>query len=166
MRPYVYKKYQVLLDMEIYIYLGVLNDTYYFIHDIGNYDLFNEDISLDIYGWLMMVKFINPTKNIVIFELQKSKVIYIQNSETETTYENFSERFTSLAKLDRNIDDIIYVIIYNYKRDDYIVCYDNSFLNFCIRKKLQLLMKKEAIDIKDVRHVRLNARLLKQQMQS
>lgn len=107
---------------EQYIYLGLLDNTFYFIHKV-NSDSFSEIISYYIYDIMICNKMINLNYNdVVIFEFDKhrQKIIIIQhdtnNMKKIYTYENLSNTYRQLIESTR---DNIYVILYNYKNLDY-----------------------------------------------
>ena len=109
---------------EQYIYLGLIDKTFYFIHRINN-EQFSRSTSNYIYDILIYNKMINSNNNdVVIFEYDKftSKVIIIQHAKNNTKKIYFLEELLSnynqLLIKERNTT---FAILYNYKSNDYYV---------------------------------------------
>jgi hypothetical protein len=109
---------------EQYIYLGLIDKTFYFIHKI-NSDQFSAHISNYIYDIMIYNKMINSADyDVVIFEFNKniSKVIIAQH-ETNTVKKIYfvEELLNNYNQLLNHQRDNIFTILYNYKSSDYYV---------------------------------------------
>ncbi len=108
---------------EQYVYLGMMNDTYFYIHTVHNTE-FKEPISHQIYNVMIDETMITePKSNVIIYEFYPDgtqKAIIIQHASNSIkkvfSSDNLREFFNTLIAADRRD---MFVIVYDYDKKCY-----------------------------------------------
>ena len=111
------------MSNESFIYLGFVENEFYFIHDINNKMLFTNNIYKKIYEYLIYQTAIKNTNcTIIIFELHAKKlnIIVVRHKNIETKFNKIynSEELKQILNNCLNINiDASFIVNYTYDTD-------------------------------------------------
>lgn len=149
--------------IESYIYLGEINDHLFFVNMITNNDIFNKELSYQIYNCMISHKFIKMhTKNVVIFDADKINgtinvvsIQHIDNAESGVYgKQDMEDNFMNFINSSRDNNEL-YMIIYKYKEGSYNpgISY-SELLNNTIINMLQEILKIKKFMITNIDYVK------------
>ena len=110
---------------EIFILIGIHNQTYYFMHTIAD-PSYDESISYQIYNNLIHHKIItNPSYDVIIYDLLMTKIniikiVHSMNQQTNSSFDpNIFYELANAKYKSNNPDQLI--IKYSYEKNCYLL---------------------------------------------